>query len=198
MTSYRKFAEDLGGQKTWSFNQGKLAQVFKRIESGTVAGICWACTVAYIIGEHKSDPLKAKLGSNGDLTDAVYNKLCKLQSSVKKLNQSLNAQEAAYINAGLGFNKTESRSATSAVGPLVSGFVDRACTWDDNYVHVRVEWKLASHAFALKMKANDYRLFDCNSGEYFFKQKKDLKQFMHAYVRGKYSRIRYYEMYKVG
>lgn len=201
MTHFTPVAENLGGSKTWKFNQAKPSQWTKRLGTGTLGGICWAASVAYIVGESTSDSLQAKVGSNGNINCSVYNKLVKLQAA--NMDNQNKAQAGIFVDNGLtadDFNMTSGAKANGD-GPMGVEIAQMACRWDNCWVMVSVNWKdkKTGHAMAFAMARNDYRLFDSNSGEYTFPTKSGFKQFVAAYFNknSMLSSIQKYALLKV-
>lgn len=189
MTSFTEVAKKHGGTKTWKFNQAKWSQWTKRVGTKEFWGICWACSVSYIVGEGNNNPLQPRVGSNGNINCKVYQTLCKFQAA--HWNDQKGAQETHFANNGMAVSTIDMKSGAKANGdgPIGGEMAQSVCAWDNCFVMTTISPKKQGkmgHVVALKMKPNDYRLFDSNSGEYTFPNKTGFKQFVGQYFSVKY------------
>lgn len=197
MGKFSKRAEALGGEKTWRFNQAKFSQWRKRIGTGTLGGICWACSVAYIIGEHINQPLKEKVGDDGDLHGGAYRTLIRAQNIPNSLKEQEEAEVGLCSKQGLTIDEWNISSVErgNSSTPLGGTIADRICRRENCYVLVSLRWnKLFGHRVAASLAPGDYRFFDPNAGEYTFPDKTKFKQFVSDYTSQKYKSIKSFKL----
>lgn len=199
MAKFRPYAEGLGGKKTWRFNQGKFSQWKKRIGTGTLMGICWACSVAYIVGEHLKQPLKEKVGDNGDLHGGAYRKLIRVQNSCNSLQEQEKAEKGLFSKNGLALDTFDVKSGARANGDDALGgeIAEKISKLESCYIMISIRWKNSGHAMAAALSPGNYRFFDPNAGEYSFSDMTAFKRFVSYFISQKYESIKAYSFNKV-
>ncbi|MEM9063166.1 MAG: hypothetical protein AAGD13_22115 [Pseudomonadota bacterium] len=177
MTSYTQLARNLGGDRSWSFNQLMPGQLWMRLFTKTIGGICWATTMEWIIGEENGKPLKDSLGSDFSLNSDAYKALIAMQRNTPAQSQvqaSLLASKCgvAIKATGASNGKLKLFGATRSAG--LAKYL--SSNYPHNYVLIKVKKRATSsggHVFAAKLpKTGDLKFFDSNEGEFTFDQSK--------------------------